>query len=422
MTNKIKRSVVETPIDLEKFIQTELPYTVDFYNSRSQLHADIKSLFEHHLGSQPQYHIYDIDTEASVGIVAEMSRYYQFMLRALTRLLADEGAVHQYYQLSDKKYVDLLLEIARYTFEHHGYDSALTGRFDVAVDSTTGKVSAVYEFNGDTPCMLFESVNIQSHIAHKHGFDEENSWFLLIQPEQFCGKTVGLCCYADSIEDIVNTETLSQVVANAGGVPVMVDIGELHHDVLNKDRPFFLTDNYITPDLIYTLVPWEEMIVNGYNHFKDWRNWVNNQRFIEPAWRWFMSNKAFMAWMTHLLENDPEFETYRDLPHVPTYLENRFSDNYVIKPTIGRLSNNITIVKNGVTTVSPATLYTEAPVIYQKYVAPGTVDGANYIMGVWISTARRLVDNEASTLAIREFDHAILDCQNERFVPHRLVG
>ena len=103
MTNKIKRSVVETPIDLEKFIQTELPYTVDFYNSRTQLHTDIKSLFEHHLGSQPHYHIYDIDTESSVGIVTEMSRYYQFMLRALTRLLADEKAVHEYYQLSDKK-------------------------------------------------------------------------------------------------------------------------------------------------------------------------------------------------------------------------------------------------------------------------------------------------------------------------------
>lgn len=418
---KITRSTVTTPLDLGRFIREELPYTVDFYNSRTQLHDDIKSLFEHHLGTRPDYHIYNIDTAASKDIVSVMSRYYQFMLVALQKLLADEDAVHHYFKLQDKKYVDLLLEMARHTFSQHGYSSALTGRFDIAVDSDTGKVTAVYEFNGDTPCMLFESVNIQSHIAHTHGFDEENSWFLEVDPTRFRGKTVGLCCYVDSIEDIINTETLSQVVHEAGGTPVMVDINELHHDALNKSRPFFLTDNYISPDLIYTLVPWEEMIVNGYSHFKEWREWIGNQQFIEPPWRWFMSNKAFMAWMTHLLETDQEFAEYRDLPHVPTYVKPQFDDNYVIKPTIGRLSNNIVIVNNGVRTESPTTLYADSPVVYQKYVAPGKVDNANYIMGVWISTARRFQDNMASTLAIREFDHAILDCQNERFVPHRLV-
>jgi glutathionylspermidine synthase len=94
----------------------------------------------------------------------------------------------------------------------------------------------------------------------------------------------------------------------------MVDIKDFHHDVLNTSKPWFVTENFIHPDYIYCLAPWEEMIVNGYDHFKDFRKWIHSQKFLEPAWRWFMSHKGFMVYLTYLLENDESFSKYKSLP------------------------------------------------------------------------------------------------------------
>lgn len=421
----ITKTTHKVNIDIPEFIKSELPNTMAFYESHDELHSDVKYLFDHHLGKSPTKDFYEIDTNSSINIINTSSEYYRFMIMALSKLLSDTtGMYRQFYLGMEPHHLDLMFEMARETYFGHGNGSAIYGRFDAAVDPTSGKIRGFYEFNGDTPCMLFESINLQSFMASEiNRFeDQENGWWDLAveQAAKFKGKTVALVCYTSSIEDIVNTETLSQVIDQAGGTAIMVDIKDLHHDVLNTSKPWFVTENFIHPDYIYCLAPWEEMIVNGYDHFKDFRKWIHSQKFLEPAWRWFMSHKGFMVYLTYLLENDESFSKYKSLPHIPTYYTNEFGNTYVSKPVTGRMSHNITIVKDHITIKATEGEYSDTPVIYQPYVPPGSINGSNFLMGLWVSPHHDINENWVSTICIREFDDAVLGINNERFVPHIL--
>lgn len=423
---KITKQIHPININIEEFIKEHLPNTFEFYKSTEELHKDINYLFEYHLGKTKDRDVYAISTDASIKLVQESTDYYRFMLAAARELFSKNFKdIQQFYPGMESHKLELLWDIAKHTFNYHGIGSAIYGRFDMAVNPVTGELKGFYEFNGDTPCLLFESVNLQHQIASMvtDPHNQENSWWdcALETGKRFEGKTVALACYTQSIEDIVNTETLSQVINECGGTAIMVDIRDLHHDVLNKSKPFFVTDNHIIPDYIYSLMPWEEMVDNGYHILKDWRHWVDTQRFMEPAWRWFMSHKGFMVWLTYLLESHPGFERYRALKHIPTYFTNEFGDNYVSKPVTGRMSHNVSIVKNGVVTTSAEGNYSTAPLVYQPYVPPGEVDGNNFIVCGWVSPHSKLDENYVTTLCIREFDNEVLDVQNERFVPHILV-
>ena len=83
---------------------------------------------------------------------------------------------HFYGQEFIERYPQFV-DYAKHTyFENH---EAIGGRFDVAYDFEQGQVRGFYEFNGDTPVMLFESVAMQDWMVTQigHAEDQSNYWF-----------------------------------------------------------------------------------------------------------------------------------------------------------------------------------------------------------------------------------------------------
>src|SRR5690606_32789539 len=106
-------------------------------------------------------------------------------------------------------------------------------------------------------------------------------------------------------------------------------------------------------DAIFMLLPWEEMMLSGRSILSYWNSWYRSTQFFEPPWRWFMSHKGMLAFITHLLDSDALFRAkHKHLPHLRTELSpDYFVKNgldYVAKPVVGRLSQNISIYRQGV--------------------------------------------------------------------------
>lgn len=299
---------------------------------------------------------------------------------------------------------------------------AVYGRFDAVCNPETGAIEGIYEFNGDTPVMLFESVNLENLIVTEQGNVEcqENNWWNAFQENfsDFKNKTVAIVCDINYVEDTSTCETLCQAFESVGANVYMTTLQGFNHDLLSITKPFYVDGVQSPVDAAFVLVPWEEMLDSGNDILLHWRSWVDNVELFEPPWRWFMSNKGFLAFITYLLENDDDYANkYTSLPFIPTYKTVNNMTSYVRKPVIGRLSQNITIF-DGVSPTEPETrgVYASETMIYQEYRKPYSLkDRGNFIVGAWIN------GRKAETLCFREFDTSVLDLKNERFVAHLLI-
>ena len=421
----IRRSVPS--LNIPDLVAQELPFVNAFYNDKQALHDDVKDLFSFYIRNANDLPMYVIDRQCAVEAMATLTSYYAMLEDAVGRVFQqeDDWIIKQYDCTPVRQPgFSTFLAYARHTFARRRIDKADTvyGRFDAAIDPETGKITGVYELNGDTPVMLFESINLQNVIAMAlgHTEDQANDWWSR-SVERFKylkGKAVAVVCDINFIEDAVSTETISQMFDAAGARVYYTNLQGLNHDLLDLERPFRVDGVDEAIDAVFTLLPWEEMWTSGKDILDHWQRWSSNIQFFEPPWRWFMSHKALFAYVTELLRTDKSFSAaWGDLPHIPTYLDNDlFRANnldYVGKPVIGRLSQNISIYKGNTVTTSPGE-YGGEPAVYQAYVPTGRTTEGNIILGGWMS------DREVTTLCIREFNTDVPDLFDEHFVAHIL--
>lgn len=418
-------------LSVESIIAQELPYVHAFYNFDQKLHHDVQEWLGFFIQHQAKLPIYGIKESCADHIMDTLSEYYAMLLAALRqafKLPVDEARHWFACQASMDPSFTQFYEYARHEFfKQTPYSlacSTIYGRFDAAVEPLSGKLAGVYEFNGDTPVMLFESVNLQNLIATALGQAEQqaNDWWTqsLSNFASYKGKHLAVVCDVGFIEDTSTTETIAQLFEAVGAHVHFTTLEGLNHSVLELEQPFLVDGVTARPDVIFMLLPWEEMWVSGRDILSHWPNWCNNVQFLEPAWRWFMSHKGLLAWVSHLLQEDPGFkEHWQHLPHLHTELSPDYfiesGKDYVAKPTIGRLSQNIHIHRHGQADVQTKGQYQNEPMVYQQYLPPFQLEGRNnFIVGGWLAGMR------VSTLCFREFDGEVLDLKNERFIAHLL--
>lgn len=441
--------------DLKREMLQELPFTTTFYEQDEQLWNDVKDLMLYPMMNKNAMPFFTFSSEAASRLYMEFQNIYDVMLVALTHLFKEDlDTVKLFYGKSFLEQYPYFWEYAKHTFEQK--HPSLYGRFDVAIDPERDSIKGIYEFNGDTPVMLFESVNLQNMYTKQvtgSAAPQFNEYYpLLIDFISRINKNkqFAVICDMDFIEDIVTCETLTQIIEEAHPNGCVFDeIKNLNYDFSSMNRgssPFYVGSNqldeseHINVTDIFMLSPWEEIIENDskqkFSAFKNWKSWTEQVRFYEPAWRWFFSNKGFWAYVTHLQETSKSFyQLSKDLPFLKTYMSpDIFIEqgiSYVSKPLIGRLSNNITIYDLSQPNAEPfksGGVYEGYQCVYQEFSSPSKISGRqNFISCCWMAPVltstggTNSVESQPASFCIREFDKPVLDIANERFIPHLIV-
>ena len=434
--------------DLNKLMVEELPWTQAFYREMpkpeseadAEFYSDVKEYFAFPLEHSSHMPVYNLHLSSCAKIEVTFERAYAMLVEAVGKLFNESNETLMYYMGCDflRKH-PYFIDYAKFSYRDHGSArQAIYGRFDAAFDPVTEEVTGIYEFNGDTPTMLFESVSFQNQVCETVTGDNElqlNSFYPLLQTMiGDMGEIPGNAAViheSNSFEDTATSEVIAQILGE-NNVCLFADVTEIDYDFNNKTNPFHIGENPLT--VIFALVPWEEMVAAFPQAYKEWQNWASYTTMLEPAWRWFTSNKGIWAYIWRLLETDAAFaERYGDLPVIPTYVNERKFEtdkvSYVKKPRVGRMSSNVEIFDaQGTTTHVTDGPYKGDDCVYQAYHAPHKVEGRNnFIIGMFMvpdvaSDYNSMRESTAATMCIREFDAPTLSWKNERFIPHVLIN
>ncbi|PWF22974.1 glutathionylspermidine synthase family protein [Corticimicrobacter populi] len=433
MTAAITARTYSIDFDAAALLSQELPLTHLFYTDHGQLNSELADLFSFPIAHQAAMPFYLLPEPTADEMASTLTLYYAMMVDAVRILLSSPNArIRRYFDCDMMQaHGDMFIDYARATLHSPGLAAqTLYGRFDAAVDPASGRITGIYEFNGNTPVMLFESVNLENILATGLGHPQRqfNEWWhttiAMLQTRMTGGKRVAVVCDTSFIEDITTCETLVQLFEAAGCDPYLVDIRELDYDYLMPEQPFIMNQAGLRPDLIFMLTPWEEMVMTFPEAFRSHRKWFGQVSFMEPAWRWFLSHKGILVFISDLYDSDQAFATrHAGLPHLRAAFEaETIGPTHVAKPALGRLSSNIRIIEQGTLTAASGGSYQDTPMIYQAYCPPGQVAGRNnFILGAWMTSRPNSLLGDVSTLCFREFDQPVLDLRNERFIPHLLT-
>lgn len=428
--------------NLNQIMVEELPWSQGFYREGAiadgKFKEDVTDYFDYFLKNQAAMPFYTIRHESCAPMETMFERAYAQLVDAVGRLFNESHSTIMDFMGCDflRKH-PYFIDYAKWTYRHHGSArQSLYGRFDAAFDPVTERVTGIYEFNGDTPTMLFESVNLQTNLCKQFTGDEEDQlnmfWPTLIHELEELGKVpgyVGVLFERRSFEDMITAETLAQILGQ-NNTTLFADFADIDYDHTCREKPWVIGDRRL--DVVFALSPWEEMVENFPQGYKEWGNWAQNVTFLEPAWRWFASNKGIWAYITTLRENVDGYACeWDDVPTLATY---RSPDpfiksglSYVQKPVVGRMSSNVKIFgdENELVHASEGP-YTD-DCVYQAYCPPGQVEGRNnFIIGMFmvpdaVEDRDDMFDSTAATLCIREFESPTLSWKNERFIPHIIV-
>lgn len=424
-------------LELESLLREELPYVYGLSSNHANLRQSVRELLSFPLQHVAAMPFYQVPEKCVEPIADAFSAAYAALLNGLERLFDDPQAMRTFMDCPFlRRHGERFVPYARHTFRSRTLTGqSLYGRFDAALNPASGQVTGIYEFNGDTPVMLFESINLQHRLSSQidpSGQRQFNEWYGmtgdLLRAHRFePHHQIALACSFDHIEDLATCETLAQVVGEQAAAHLL-DLTDIDYDHANPEQPFVIhgTDTYL--DALFVLSPWEEMVENFPQAFMQWERWADRVAVLEPAWKWFISHKGMLAYLTWLLENDADFaRRHANAPLLRTYLDPEPLRNtgtpYVAKPVLGRLSANIEIYDaDGQCTSRNNGEYGDCPRIYQEYHPPFHLEGrGNFIACMWMAGQPLTRMALPATLCFREFDTAVLELSNERFVPHVLV-
>jgi len=288
-------------------------------------------------------------------------------------------------------------------------EPSLYGRFDLA---WTGQgPPKLLEYNADTPTSILETAVAQWRWKEsvQPAADQFNSLHeALVERWRAIAVAAGIRhvhfagLYA-SLEDVGNLEYLLDTALQAGLDGELIDMTEIG---LSADGAFLdLAGRPI--EACFKLYPWEWMVREQYAQalLAD-----RTTRWIEPAWKMLLSNKALLPllWQRHRGHPNLLPASFRqaDVAHVP----------HLSKPRLSREGANVTIWDGGAPVFATPGDYAGEGLVWQA-LAPLAMfpqaGGATVyaVAGAWI------VGDEAVGLGIRE-DTSPVTGNDAWFVPH----
>lgn len=310
----------------------------------------------------------------------------------------------------------------------HASEPELYGRFDFVYDGVSA--AKMLEYNADTPTSLYEAASFQwqwleDQIASGvlgQGDDQFNGIHeALIERfgQIFAPNTdVHFSAVEGNPEDYATVEAMAWAAREAGLGAHYTDLGQI---ALSTEGQF-LDNEARVMGALFKLYPWEDLLRDDFAAHVA----TSGCRFIEPAWKALLSNKAILPVLWQMFEGHlnllPAFfeadvaGALRGDGVSPGDLFDRSRDvlakGHVSKPVFSREGASITIVEAG---QKPETSgdrsYDEHPRIVQAYHPLPVFDGFRPVIGAWI------VGEACVGMGLRE-DRSRITQDLSRFKPH----
>lgn len=157
---------------------------------------------------------------------------------------------------------------------------------------------------------------------------------------------------------------------------------------------------------LFKLYPWEFMFREIFStKLED-----AGVRWLEPAWKAILSNKALLPMLWKMFPNHPNL-----LPAYFAEEEHAEMDHYVIKPLFSREGANIRIIEKGQEVASVDGPYGQEGMIHQQFHHLPKFGDSYTLIGSW------LVNDQPCGIGLRE-DKELITQDLSRFYPHVIVG
>ncbi|WP_027344688.1 glutathionylspermidine synthase family protein [Hamadaea tsunoensis] len=347
-------------------------------------------------------------TSAEIDDLEEtVAELHEMCLDTVAAVIADRRYAE--YAITDKRVIALIER----SWANRAEEISLYGRFDLRYDGSGP--ARMLEYNADTPTSLLEAAGPQWFwLEELHpDADQWNSlherlvdawrawtWRLSAGPVHFA------YTLADEIgEDFMTATYLQECAEQAGLHGVTLPVEEIGWDPAGR----FVDQQDRDIKTIFKLYPWEWLVTDSFGgRALDLALSGRGPRWIEPAWKMLLSNKALLALLWE------RYPGHRNL--LPAYLDGPRDlavHGYVAKPLLGREGAGVRITTPGFTVGDPA--QDDGPVCYQAFHALPEFGGQRPVLGAWV------VDGEPAGLGIRETPGLITDV-SARFVPHLIAG
>ena len=295
----------------------------------------------------------------------------------------------------------------------------LYGRFDLAYDGNSP--AKMLEYNADTPTSLYESASFQwlwfeQQLAARvlpQGSDQFNGVHEALVArlaEMFAPDTdLHFAAVAGAPEDYATVETMAWATREAGLGAHYTDLDKIG---ISAEGQFTDSEDRVIGTL-FKLYPWEDLLRDP---FAD-KIAASGCRFIEPAWKAILSNKAILPVLWQMFDGHPNllpafFEDEAALGRAPDLL----AGGYVTKPIFSREGQSVTIHQNGaVLEAATARDYDQHPKIVQAYYPLPVFAEMRPVIGAWI------VGETCVGMGLRE-DRSRITQDLSRFKPHFIEG
>ena len=283
-------------------------------------------------------------------------------------------------------------------------EASVYGRFDFGYDGKNPP--KMLEFNADTPTSLYEAAVVQWQWMQDVFKDKDQFNSIhekLIEywkscQEYFANEIVHFSSL-DTIEDFTTVEYLRDTAFQGGLRTKHIRIDNIGWD--EDSREFVDMDNELILN-IFKLYPWEWLINEEFG--KNIPLSYETTKWIEPAWKSILSNKAILPILWEMFPNHPNLlPAYFDTP-------NGMKD-YVEKPIYSREGANIIMFRNGEEVSRVYGEYGDEGFIYQQLYDIPSFNLNFPIIGSWV------IGGESAGIGIRESKTEITD-NLSRFIPH----
>ncbi len=350
--------------------------------------------------------------------------YYQFTLAQIEHLEDVTAELHQMCLQVVEKVVNSEALLTKFRIPKHTWDfvrdswhqrqPSLYSRLDLAWDGK-GDVKLL-ENNADTPTSLYEAAFFQWLWLEDQlnagqlpaGSDQFNSlqeklierFAALHQQHGF--NWLHFACCRDTDEDRGTVQYLQDCATEAGLPSEFLYMDEIG---LGEKGEFTDAQDQVISNL-FKLYPWEFMLREMFST----KLGDAGVRWLEPAWKSIISNKALLPLLWEMFPNHPNllpsWFAEDDVPHM---------DKYVVKPLFSREGANIRIVENGQEIARVDGPYGEEGMIVQQF-HPLPKFGDSYtLIGSW------LIDDQPAGIGLRE-DRDLITQDLSRFYPHAFIG
>jgi glutathionylspermidine synthase len=288
----------------------------------------------------------------------------------------------------------------------------LYGRFDLATD---GSAIKMLEFNGDTPTGLLEASIVQWHwLEDMMGSDSRNqfnsihekliqSWPVITSRLTSGARVYFAASDEGGREDWGNLEYLADTCTQAGHDVSLIAMEKIGWDAAMRT---YVDESNRPIEAVFKLYPWEWLSREEFGQHLP----KAKTRWIEPAWKMLLSNKALLPLLWQRFPGHPNLlEAYFAGKEGPT------TGNWVKKPLLAREGANITkLVAGQVVPVTGSVFheaYDNSGYVYQRWFDLPVFEGFRPLVGSWI------VGGQTAGIGIREDNNEVTG-NSSHFVPH----